>query len=274
CGSCGKSTTVKCARCKDVYYCNAECQKAHWKEHKRICDMDRYIRRVGALLQDLFFAWAEQMHRDCFVRIEDTGSHLIVYDGPHQQGSFYPFPNHLVKNAKDKRMILSSQMCDEALAYFKDLVDEMLKGTECKLHEFHFRVKIPRRRTKIITVHGEDITGPLRAHLVIAVSAKDNQKEWIIDPTGAQFSMFEAVMGKSEYEHRYVDKVLSHPKWGYTKKKFEAYAKERGYAGLMARISFKSMECIHQTVLSWKTAHGDLNSNLFRATDPVFQDRK
>lgn len=27
----------KCSRCKSVYYCDATCQKADWKEHKKIC---------------------------------------------------------------------------------------------------------------------------------------------------------------------------------------------------------------------------------------------
>jgi hypothetical protein len=44
CGSCGVKIgkggkpLLQCARCKDRKYCGAECQKKHWKIHKKVCD--------------------------------------------------------------------------------------------------------------------------------------------------------------------------------------------------------------------------------------------
>lgn len=39
CGACGKlGSTLKCGNCYDVHYCDATCQKAHWKTHKLICN--------------------------------------------------------------------------------------------------------------------------------------------------------------------------------------------------------------------------------------------
>jgi len=38
CAACAEACSFnKCGRCKKVHYCNAECQKAHWKEHKPVC---------------------------------------------------------------------------------------------------------------------------------------------------------------------------------------------------------------------------------------------
>lgn len=38
CGACLKDCgDLHCARCKTTYYCNIECQKAHWKVHKKSC---------------------------------------------------------------------------------------------------------------------------------------------------------------------------------------------------------------------------------------------
>ena len=42
CGHCGKAETLektlkKCARCTKILYCDATCQKAHWKAHKVVC---------------------------------------------------------------------------------------------------------------------------------------------------------------------------------------------------------------------------------------------
>jgi hypothetical protein len=36
-GTDGTQSTLKCARCRAVYYCSKEHQTAHWKEHKAVC---------------------------------------------------------------------------------------------------------------------------------------------------------------------------------------------------------------------------------------------
>lgn len=37
CGFCGALANVKCSSCKTVFYCDRNCQKRHWKQHKRLC---------------------------------------------------------------------------------------------------------------------------------------------------------------------------------------------------------------------------------------------
>lgn len=37
CGFCGALATVKCAKCRRIFYCDRNCQKRHWKEHKKVC---------------------------------------------------------------------------------------------------------------------------------------------------------------------------------------------------------------------------------------------
>ena len=39
CGACGSSAkaTKFCSKCKSVKYCSKECQRAHWKVHKKVC---------------------------------------------------------------------------------------------------------------------------------------------------------------------------------------------------------------------------------------------
>ena len=42
CPACGKIATTKCTGCKQVYYCNRNCQKKDWKTHKPACKMLPY----------------------------------------------------------------------------------------------------------------------------------------------------------------------------------------------------------------------------------------
>lgn len=37
CGAGSEKTLKKCMRCLSVAYCNHACQKAHWKQHKKVC---------------------------------------------------------------------------------------------------------------------------------------------------------------------------------------------------------------------------------------------
>ena len=37
CPVCSKTAENKCTACKEIFYCNRECQKKHWKTHKFEC---------------------------------------------------------------------------------------------------------------------------------------------------------------------------------------------------------------------------------------------
>lgn len=37
CNVCKKTSTNRCSRCKSVFYCGAEHQKADWSVHSKIC---------------------------------------------------------------------------------------------------------------------------------------------------------------------------------------------------------------------------------------------
>lgn len=40
CDCCGGGHgNLKCSRCRSVFYCSRACQKKHWKEHKKWCDI-------------------------------------------------------------------------------------------------------------------------------------------------------------------------------------------------------------------------------------------
>ena len=37
CSKCGLPAFNKCIRCRSAYYCNAQCQRAHWRAHRSVC---------------------------------------------------------------------------------------------------------------------------------------------------------------------------------------------------------------------------------------------
>lgn len=40
CAKCDKDGCTKgCGTCKSLYYCSKKCQAAHWKEHKKSCNV-------------------------------------------------------------------------------------------------------------------------------------------------------------------------------------------------------------------------------------------
>lgn len=59
CENCGKkdgetgkaeeaSKLLQCGAWKLAWYCNRECQKAHWKRHKPLCNLSKELRRFGS----------------------------------------------------------------------------------------------------------------------------------------------------------------------------------------------------------------------------------
>lgn len=44
CAKCGREGATKlCSRCRSVSYCSKECQRQHWKSHKRVCNRKKAL---------------------------------------------------------------------------------------------------------------------------------------------------------------------------------------------------------------------------------------
>ncbi|KAG8985265.1 hypothetical protein FRB94_005230 [Tulasnella sp. JGI-2019a] len=55
CGNCAATggpdhPLQRCARCKSIWYCNATCQQAHWKQHKASCTA--YMKKLNAMSEE------------------------------------------------------------------------------------------------------------------------------------------------------------------------------------------------------------------------------
>ncbi|KAL8615825.1 hypothetical protein ACOMHN_048533 [Nucella lapillus] len=43
CASCQRTASMRCRACRKVYYCNANCQEAHWPIHRKACTYDTRV---------------------------------------------------------------------------------------------------------------------------------------------------------------------------------------------------------------------------------------
>ena len=77
CGTCGaRGAQLKCS-CKAVFYCNAECQLAHWEKHQKACTYD--LEEMLGKLQERVGGDDPAVGRACF----DLG---ILYKTQHRFG--------------------------------------------------------------------------------------------------------------------------------------------------------------------------------------------
>jgi hypothetical protein len=207
------------------------------------------VHRVGKILQDVFLVWAEETYMGNIESIQDTRKYLIMHDGKSKRGRFQKFPDHLVQNEADKKMVLSTNLAVETIGYFTGLIDDTMEGKEVA-----HTVKEPARRTKIVYFHGPCSRPDRAATLVVYVNNKDVSKYWVLDPTGPQFGQFSPTMDEDEYFNLHVDKMLPNPnpKWGYSKRFFKCMVKKDGNIGLIPWISWDTVDIVYKVVEAWK----------------------
>lgn len=131
CASCGETANSLCGKCTMTWYCSAACQKKAWPMHKITCGktgIDLVVHRAGQLLQDVYLLMREHTFDYPIKSIEDQGCHLAVHKNAMITGTIYAFPNHLVRNKKEKRMILTAHRCEEPQGYLHEFLKEMLSG--------------------------------------------------------------------------------------------------------------------------------------------------
>lgn len=186
CLYCDEPATLLCSSCKNTpfsstaksnshpfeqtYYCNAACQKAHWRTHKPVCkalQQRRHLFRAGALLQRIFYLYRERTFDKPIARLErittrdrkllrihdrDCRADADFADPITQWGVMVPFPAEMCKSEEERMALLVHSACTEAVAWMHELVTTMLKG---KLFLVASRIHAGRRRSLIAAQGGE-----------------------------------------------------------------------------------------------------------------------
>lgn len=133
CGQCGKEATPRCGRCASVVYCNSDCQKANWMTHKKTCGTGKILQHAAEIYKMAWLAYREQTLDIDIVKVEDRGNRLLLHlrhaGWKHSIGGFFfEFPATQIRNDEDKEALLTSMMCEDALAYLHEFFAKMVQG--------------------------------------------------------------------------------------------------------------------------------------------------
>lgn len=90
CSYCGKTPEdfkillPQCSKCNNVSYCNVECQKLHWKEHKPMCKMHNQLKNsVVDALGENFFSFTKRWNEYMYVPLTSLANIHVTADRAH-----------------------------------------------------------------------------------------------------------------------------------------------------------------------------------------------
>ena len=143
CSNCPKNATHVCKACKSMpnatdgqvsstWYCGAECQKAHWTEHKAQCkaaQVRQALYRAGVLAQQIFYLYTKNTYMWNPGRIEKIGKAWLIHTSVYT-GTSLPmrFPYAIVSDIHDQEALLTYQGCSSAVSQMHNVVKALLKG--------------------------------------------------------------------------------------------------------------------------------------------------
>lgn len=143
CSNCPKTAHLTCKGCKampnatdgqlsSAWYCGAECQKAHWTEHKTQCkaaQARQALYRAGALTQQIFYQFSKTTYMWNPGRIEKIGTTWLIHPRTHTGTSqLIPFPYAIVPDVRDQEALLTYQSCSSAVSEMHNVVKVLFRG--------------------------------------------------------------------------------------------------------------------------------------------------
>lgn len=144
CAACHQAATLACVGCKDApeyqpadstgaFYCDQNCQKRHWLEHKdrcRILQQRKKLLRSAKLLKEALLTYRAvlyDLHLD-EVRLEDGT--LWLHQTPSPRPMRGLFPEHVTTNLEHREAALAVNQCTASMAILGRLTRKLLEGEQ------------------------------------------------------------------------------------------------------------------------------------------------
>ena len=143
CANCGERSTLNCTACKGApnategvssytWYCEKECQQAHWDKHKIDCQNARVRRALfcaALTMQQIVYVFLKHSCMWNPGRIEKVGMDWLVHPGPYKgKSALMPFPYNLFPDVHDRRALLTYATCDVACSCMLEIIRSLFRG--------------------------------------------------------------------------------------------------------------------------------------------------
>ncbi|KAK0733234.1 hypothetical protein B0T26DRAFT_669656 [Lasiosphaeria miniovina] len=226
CGNCGTSgATQNCAGCYDVFgagnisagqaYCNQECQKAHWDQHKSECRELKRLQISMAQFQEIFEHLVASAYRVALAEISEENGLIrakgrrgaderAAYLGKHIAKKFR---YNLAPSRDAGKAVLMHGRGAEFVDQCKPLVDFFLKDLPHKsVEQVTFYVK-NCHRSVWLEDDGSHTFSPFTPHQVLRITLACGRAV-VVDASGAQFGWREVLSPWETYKRHRVHAVI------------------------------------------------------------------
>ncbi len=92
-------------------------------------ELEKVLERIADIIQTAYLKFRELTWDANVTQIRVKTDEIITHDGPLTSELFPKFPDHLVPNKSVKQGILCHLVCQDAFAFMKGLISELLQGS-------------------------------------------------------------------------------------------------------------------------------------------------